>query len=263
VFTSCVYSKPEKDRLLRMFSVFTRFPPVVRALYTFLDQHAPLDEDKAAMSQALFEFAKQFTPVEAMVIMDANQGRIFELMRPVFGYLHQQATKRYKRDKLDDFPYLAAFRTTSLLCSVTQETVVDGVELSNGVGIMERSLAMEYQTGLLRKTNSVHGRFHTIDATDCTRLSCLSGGRFKRLTQMRPVDERYNDVSDQVLEPIAVDARQICQTLAVGPFAVIAPMDLRGGSRPILTLDAQGLLAVFVGYKPCASPPDKYDLRFT
>lgn len=240
-----------------MVAAFTRFPPATRALYTFLNQHVPLDEDRAALAQALFEFAKEFAPVEVMVIMDANQSRIFELMRSVFGYLHQQATKRYKRDRRDDFPYISAFKTTSLLCPVTQETVIDAVELSNGEGIMERSLATEYQIGLLRKTNSVLNHFHTMDATDFTRLNMFSGGRFKRLTHMKPVDERYYDPSDQILASISVDAQQICGTLAVGPFAVIAPMDLGGGSRSNLTLDAQGSLAVFVGYKPCAAPPDK------
>ena len=240
-----------------MISAFTRFPPAVRALYTFLNQHATLDEDRAALAQALFEFAKQFTPVEVMVIMDTNQSRIFEMMRSVFGYLHQQATKRYKRDISEEFPYLAAFKTISLLCPITQETVVDAVELSNGYGIMERSLALEYEKGLLRKTNTVLNRFYAVDATDYTRLSVLSGGRFKRLTHMNPVDEYYHDLTDQVLAPISVDARQICDTLAVGPFAVIAPMDLGGGSRSVLTFDEHGFLAVFVGYKPCAAPPVK------
>ena len=240
-----------------MVAAFTRFPPAVRALYTFLNQHVPTDEDRAALAQALFEFAKQFTSVEAMVVMDANHSRIFELMRPVFGYLHQQATKPYKRDHFDDFPYFSAFKTTSLVCSVTQETVIDAVELSNGEGIMERSLATEYQTGRLRKTNSVLNHFRTVDPTECTHLNILSGGRFKRLTHMNPVDERYNDATDQVLAPISVDARQICETLAIGPFAVIAPMDLKSGSRSTLTLDERGWLAVFVGYKPCAAPPKK------
>lgn len=122
---------------------------------------------------------------------------------------------------------------------------------------MERSLAREYQTGLLRKTNSNLNHFHTTDATDRTRLSLLSGGRFKRSTIMYPMDNRYNDASDQVLAPIRVDARQICETLGVGPFAVIAPMDLRGSSRSLLTLDSRGRLAVFLGYKPCAEPPVK------
>ena len=74
---------------------------------------------------------------------------------------------------------------------------------------------------------------------------------------MYPADNRYNDASDQVLAPIRVDARQICETLGAGPFAIIAPMDLGGGSRSLLTLDAQGFLAVFIGYKPCAEPPVK------
>ena len=122
---------------------------------------------------------------------------------------------------------------------------------------MERQLATEYQTGLLRKTNPLLNRLYTADVTDITRLSILSGGRFKRLTHMNPVNERYNDASDQILASISVDAQQICGTLAAGPFAIIAPMDLGGGSRSVLTLDAQGSLAVFVGYKPCAAPPDK------
>jgi hypothetical protein len=142
---------------------------------------------------------------------------------------------------------------------VTQETVVDAVELSNGYGIMERGLATEYATGLLQKTNTALNHFYTVEATECTRLSILSGGRFKRLTHMNPVEEYYyNDVTDQILAPISVDARQICNTLAVSPFAVIAPMDLGGGSRSVLTLDERGFLAVFVGYKPCAAPPVKY-----
>jgi hypothetical protein len=242
-----------------MIAAFTRFPPAVRALYTFLNQLIPLDEDRAALSQALFAFAKQFTPVEVMVIMDTNESRIFELMRSIFGYLHQQATKRFRRDQSEDLPYLGAFQTTSLLCPITQETVVDAVELSNGYGIMERGLATEFQTGLLRKTNAALCHFYMTDATECTRLSVLSGGRFKRLTHMNPMDEYYNDATDQILAPISVDAQQICNTLAMGPFAVIPPIDLGGGSRSILTLDARGFLAVFVGYKPCAAPPVKYD----
>jgi hypothetical protein len=240
-----------------MMAAFTYFPPAVRALYTILNQNVPLDEDRAALAQALFEFAKQFTPVEVMVIMDTNHSRIFELMRSVFGYFHHQATKRFKRDQSDDVPYLAAFKTTSLLCPVTQETVVDAVELSNGYGIMERDLATEYQTGLVRKTNDALHHFCIVEATEGTRLSILSGGRFKRLTHMNPVDEYYNDITDQILQPISVDARQICNTLAVSPFAVIAPMDVGGGSRSALTLDERGFLAVFVGYKPCAAPPVK------
>jgi len=241
-----------------MIAVFTRFPPAIRAFYTILNQHVPLDEERAALAQALFEFAKQFTPVEVMVIMDTNQSRIFELMRSVFGYLHQKATKRFKRDISGDLPYLAAFKTISLHCPITQETVVDAVELSNGYGIMERGLATEYQTGLLRKTTDYIYHFRIIEDTERTGLSILSGRRLRRVTHCKtPVDARYNDPTDLVLAPITVDAQQICNTLALGPFAVIAPMDLRGGSRSVLTLDAQGFLAVFLGYKPCAEPPVK------
>jgi hypothetical protein len=224
-----------------------------------LNQHVPLDEDRAALAQSLYEFAKQFTLVEALIIMDPHQSRIFEMMRPVFGYLHAQATIRYKRDILDSHPFLDSLKIMSLVCSVTQETVLDAVQLSNGA-VMERTLAMHYRTGLLRKTNKDLKDQHLGDTSEYTRLSVLSGGRFKRLTvmQMNVVDAvHYNDNSDHILAPIKVDARQICETLAVGPFAVIAPMDLGGGSRSTLTLDAQGFLAVFLGYKPCASPPDK------
>ena len=242
-----------------MIAAFTRFPPATRALYTILNQHSPLEEDKAALAQALFEFAKQFTPVEVMVIMDTNQSRIFELMRSVFGYLHQQATKRFKLDLSNNLPYFAAFKINSLLCSITEEPVVDAVELSNGCGIMERALATEYQSGLFRKTDPDLYQFGTVEVTETTCLSLLSGRRFKKLAHMSNpmLNGYYNDATDLVLAPLSVDAEQICDTLANTPFAIIAPMDLEGGSQPALTLDKRGLLAVFVGYTPCAEPPVK------
>jgi hypothetical protein len=228
-------------------------------MYTFINQLYPTNEDCAALIQSLFELAIHFLPDTAVAY---DRRRTLELMRLVFGYLYEQSNIKYKRDQSGAFPYLDLFEMKSLSCPLTGETAIAPVEMPKGQGIMELALAREYSTGRLRMTNPEFiGWTVETGATALTRSSLLSGGRIKKLlhfTVDASLTERYEDASDEILAPIKVDGEQLRRTLSRGPFAVIPPMDLKGGNQSVLTFDEQGWLAVFVGYQPCGIPPAKY-----
>lgn len=263
IFTNCFeqngnHQTAAKDHLLRILANLTKFPPAVRAMYTIINQSMPLEEDCAALIQSLHQLAEKFMPPD---MMNYDSRRTLELVRPLFGYLHQQSNIKYKRDNTGVFPYLALFDKHSLVCSITREPVVNPIELPNDGGIMEYELANQYANGHLRMTNDGCPRMlDTSGITDLKQLVLLSGGRFANLvscTFNSAITERYDDPSDELLAPLDVDVKQLCASLSTGPFAIIPPMDLHGANTSVLTFDERGWLAVFMGYKPCGVPPAK------
>lgn len=237
-----------------------RFPPATRAICLLINRYKPEDEDRSAFAQCFFHLSKDFAPLE---VLESHQHRLFELARLVFGYLYGQANIPFRRDQSEDFPYLEQFVTTSLICQITQESVFDPVELEDGT-IMEKTLAYEYTKGVLRMTHpiSLHLSLDFNGIGLLTWLNNLLVGTFRRVTYFKGNStgtERYRDGSDETLNPVgSVNLEKICDGLRSTPLAVRAPMDLSGGSRETLTIDASGNLAVFIGYTPCALPPDKY-----
>ena len=228
-------------------------------MYTIINQSDPMDEDCAALIQAIHQLAQQFVPADST---DFDRRRTLEFVRPLFGYLYQQSNIKYKRDNMGVFPYLDLFERKSLICPVTQEPVMNPIALPNDAGIMEYKLANEYGIGRLRMTNPICPRMPDGSGNnDLKRLALASGGKFRKLvsfTVTPGITEKYNDASDELLTPFDIDVDQLCTQLSTGPFAIISPMDLNGGITSVLTLDERSWLAVFVGYQPCGVPPKKY-----
>ena len=269
VFANCFEESadrqtPTKDHLLRILAHATKFPPAIRALYTIINQSAPMEEDCAALIQAIHQLARRFVPADST---DFDPRRTLELVRPLFGYLSEQSNIKYKRDNEGLFPYLDLFERKSLICPTTQEPVMNPIVLPNDQGLMECGLANEYANGRLRMTNPICPRMPNIQqSTDLKRLALVSGGKFKKLVSLTVtpgISEKYNDISDELLTLFDVDVKQLCTQLSAGPFAIISPMDLNGGNTSVLTFDERSWLAVFVGYQPCGVPPKKYIPHFT
>ena len=237
----------------------TKFPPAIHALYTIINQSDPMEEDCAALIQSMHQLAQKFVLADSM---DFDRRRTLELVRPLFGYLYQQANIRYKRDNEGVFPYLDLFEQKSLICSVTQEPALKPIVLPNDQGLMECGLANEYANGRLRMTNPICPPMADIQGNnDLKRLALLSGGNFNKLVKFTVtpgIAEKYGDPSDELLASFDIDVNQLCTQLSTGPFAIIAPMDLNRGNTSVLTFDERGWLAVFVGYQPCSVPPQKY-----
>jgi len=264
------HEKAVQDKLLCLFALLTRFPPAVRSLYSLLMQIKPTDADRAALVQSVFELAIDFLPAE---MVNGDRRCLFEASRLLFGYFYQICYSDQDSESVA-FPqeeetvyYLDSFQYVSLQSPATLETVVDPVYLPSIGKVMERSLAAEYTTGALRMTNP---RFIDLlideDSSAVTgnlRRICVSfGGRMSGVTFSDPECNPTTPAGNYGLHNVEQawtnpDMRQLSETISKGPLAVIAPMELKAGIEPVLTVDSDGLLAVFVGMARCTAPPVK------
>jgi hypothetical protein len=238
-----------QDRFLRDILELTKFPPATKAFFTLLSQRTPIAEDSAVLSHCIYELCKRITPA-------SMESDTLEQSRQLFDLLYQRLSWfriTGGEGRSDPLPYLHALDNASLLCPITDEPVLNGVLTTTG-NLVERSLALEYQVFVLRKTTSATftDSITTVGGgTYLERLCSFAGGRFRDIVFNHDISQTFVR-SNPPLDLTLYKSRNY-----TGLFAIIAPADLKSVTAPALTLDSQGFVSVYTGIAPCTLPPAK------
>jgi hypothetical protein len=230
----------QQNALLEVATQTMRFPPAIRALHDLIKQKAPMREDRAALTQCLFEYYK--------TIKDPTRSFDVQFPRLTFGQLYGEVRARPNSSSTQ---YLDAFQTEYFICPITQKIVDRGVCFGDTEDrtIIDASIAPLYTNGPLRKT--VFQGAPMSPGSVGSRLGVYSGGRFEEMSYFNRVAFEAKPVANNVpgTRNDGIDGDL---------FAIIPPKDLGPVNPPALTRDSLGVVSVYLGEAECTLPPVKY-----
>ncbi|KAF2996796.1 hypothetical protein E8E13_000636 [Curvularia kusanoi] len=262
-------SQMEEDRqdaVLRILHLMTRFPPAVRTAYVLMRGETPLPSECAALSQYLYEILKDMIP-EATIRNDPQ--RFLEGSRLLFGLILSKAkTLRVSiSSKNSELPY-TSMRVYDLRNAVTM-LPVRGVPVQAKIGLLDAGFYDAFaEDGVLDWNNSTDtAKASTLDRT-LSRVATLAGGKRTKLVVFSPdaiaFTRRYpdKDIAAVVSQAEATNLQYLATMCSNNGLGVITPSDLPSASAPVLTLDRDGFLAVYVGREGCGGVAGRDILMF-
>jgi hypothetical protein len=244
-----------QDAVLHLIGLLTRFPPAIRTVYILMNGKSPRESECAALSQAIFEVLKSFVPRD--LIQDDDR-RVFEGSRLLLGYILDKAKQLKPRNH--GTPYLLSLRTIDLKNGGTMETISRPIQTT--VGLVEKGYFDAVKDdGILGWSNGNHCISEIDLDKQIRRIALLCGGRVSQVT-IYDLDSlnmtcRYGNLEDveQLVEsPSVADLQHFAALCARNKLSVLPPSALPTSEAPALTLDREGLVAVYVGRPPCAAP---------
>ncbi|KAK0652494.1 hypothetical protein B0T16DRAFT_387747 [Cercophora newfieldiana] len=248
------------DSALHMLHVLTRFPPAVRAMHILLEGSVPMEEECSALIQACHGVVVDMI---ATSVIRGKPKRTLEGSRLFFSAVLSKAREfALKRDETAMFPYISALKSVNLTNSETMEPIAFPVDTF--LGLMEQGCFDALKSGIIEFTeDDLNNSLDEIALDGRTkRAASLCDGALLTNT-MFDMDvlyssSRYRDGFDeaQVIDP--GDLANILQWHAVAGFRVAAPAALGTSESPVLTLDRDGSLAVYLGRKSCGTPGQDY-----
>jgi hypothetical protein len=247
----------QQDAVLHLIHLLTRFPPAVRAAYILMRGETPCSPERAALSQSLHEVLKDVIPLR---IVGSNPLRLLEGCRLLFGLILEKA-KNLKVAKIDDdlqLPYVG-MRVHDLRNMITMEPVLS-VPVQTKAGLLDLGFFKAFQQGgLLRWTNDNDTtKAATLD-TAWIRMAVLSGGTKARNVAFDfdavNTNTRYTDrgdVTTVISQAELSELSYLAGLCARNQLSVVPPSALPSATAPVLTLDREGSLAVYIGRADCA-----------
>lgn len=252
-----VMGAAQQDAVLHLVHLLTRFPPAVRAAYILMRGETPGSSERAALSQSLHEVLKDVIPLR---IVGSNPLRLLEGCRLLFGLILEKA-KNLKVAKMDDdlqLPYVG-MRVHDLRNMITMEPVLS-VPVQTKAGLLDLGFFKAFQQGgLLRWTNDNDTNKAATPDSAWSRMAVLSGGTKARIVAFDfdavNTNTRYTDrgdVTTVVSQAELSELSYLAGLCARNQLSVIPPSALPSATAPVLTLDREGSLAVYVGRADCA-----------
>lgn len=247
----------QQDAILHMIHLLTRFPPAVRTAYMLMRGETPLSLERAALAQCLYEVLKSVVPLR---IVQSDPKRLFEVSRLLFGLILEKA-KNLKMSKVNDpgrLPYVG-MRVYDLRNTITMEPVLS-TPVQTQAGLVDIGFHNAFQEGgLLTWTNgNITDKVAAID-TAWSRVAILPGCTNARIvafdfdavnTITRYVDR--GDVTAVVSSAEFSELSYLAGLCARKQLSVLPPSALPSATSPVLTLDIEGSLAVYVCRADCA-----------
>jgi hypothetical protein len=186
--------------------------------------------------------------------------RVFEGSRLLFGYILDKAKLIKLRDNTT--PYLLSLRTIDLKDGETMENISSPVQTT--VGLIERGYFDAVKEGGIlgwSNGNQLLSRIDLDKQKQIKRIALLSGGKVSQVT-IFDIDslnqtsgyDRSDEIEQFIERPSISDLQLLATLCARNKFSVLPPSALPTSEAPALTLDRQGLVAVYVGRPPCAAP---------
>jgi len=264
VFTDLVSARrmqePSQDAILHLFHLLTNFPPAVRTLHILMNNKTPGPSECAALGQAIYQVLKDLVPTQ---LIRANMGRVFEGTRLLFGLILEKA-KHLELAGDARLPYLSSFNVLDLKCSETMETIINPVQTP--AGLLEEGFydAARYG-GILNWGAGEQSLSAGPLGARTKRIALLSGGITPEVT-IFDLDSLgsfsiYPDggAIENVITPLEMsDLHHLAVLCGRNRLSVVAPASLASSEAPALTLDRNGLLAVYAGRASCAEPGKEY-----
>lgn len=248
---------PEQDAVLHVFYLLTRFPPAVRAMHVLMVGKSPSRAEQAALAQAVYEILKTIVPLHAI---RSDSARLFEGSRLLFGLLLEKA-KHLKVSMHSQDAGLAYInsRTVEIRNMRTMEPVARPVQTISGLVDCGLYNAFKENDGMLRWSDgTIYRPIASIDRK-LSRAALLSGGIKEQIVifdiDAANITRRYVDHGkvERVISAAEYSDLQYLATLCCrNRLEVVHPSALPSAEAPVLTLDRQGLLAVYVGRQPCS-----------
>jgi ubiquitin-protein ligase/uncharacterized protein YegL len=248
------------DSALHILHVLTRFPPAVRTLHILIEGSAPGEEECAAFVQACYEVMVDM--METSVLAKQPE-RTLEGSRLFFSTVLRKAEEITVSIGGGGamLPYVNSMKSVSVTNSETMEPIAFPVDTS--VGMMEQGCFDALKAGIIQFTeDELNQSLNKTVLDGRTKRAVLLGGGVLSTNIMFDMDipyssGRYSNSSDESRILPAGDLTDILQHAANASLAklqVVAPASLSSAPNPVLTLDRDGLLAVYLGRKPCGKP---------
>lgn len=249
-----------QDAVLHVIHLITRFPPAVRAAYILMRGETPRSPERAALSQSLYEVLKDIIPLR---IVQSNPLRLLEGCRLLFGLILEKA-KNIKLTKIDDaqLPYVG-MRVYDLRNMITMEPVLS-TPIQTKAGLLDRGFYRAFQQGGLLTWTNGNDTSKTANLDRAwSRMAILSGGTKTRIvafdfdtvnTNTRYAD--HGDVSAVISQAEYSELSYLAGLCARNQLSVIPPSGLPSATPPVLTLDREGSLAVYIGRAGCGGAGD-------
>jgi hypothetical protein len=271
VFTNLTSSremKPEEqDAVLHVWYLLTRFPPAVRAMHVLMRGETPQLSERAALSRCLYEILRDVVPIS---VIGSDDARFLEGSRLLMGLVLAKAKQLevLSADSHDSLPYVDA-RVYDLRNAITMEPV-RGVPVQTQVGLLETGCYDAFtKNGPLAWTD---GRDVT-EASTCddkwSRATILSGGTKSKSVvfdaDAATFGHRYankGDVDEIITKTELTNLQYLASLCSRNGLGVLPPSALSSTTPPVLTLDRQGSLAVYVGRQGCGGDAGKDILMF-
>jgi uncharacterized protein YegL len=235
----------------------TRFPPATRAMHILMDGKTPSAPECAALAQAFFEVLKGALPRS---VIKGDQNRVLEASRLLLGFIMDRA-KQANLVEDSKLPYFEAYKTLDLKDAITNEIMEFPVQTN--FGLVEKGYADAYgEEGILGSMKSQYAIETTSTASRFRRIAILSGGAHAELSyydldSLNMLVKKTSTSEDRKLVTQAfADPRFLASLCERTGLAVVAPSALRNSKAPVLTLDRDGLIAVYTGRPPCTEPPN-------
>ncbi|KAF2866573.1 hypothetical protein BDV95DRAFT_203345 [Massariosphaeria phaeospora] len=245
---------PEQDAVLHIIYLLTRFPPAVRAVRILMHRGTPEDPDKAALVQAIDGLLKAVVPLP---IIKNDPRRFLEGSRLLFGLVLEKAKhlKIIAQNQEERLNYVDSIRTLELRNMITMEPVVAPVQTISG--LVDRGFYQAFtRDGILRFTNGTDTTMATIDR-QLSRAAWLSGGVKLQVVRF-DIDAANNarypaTVKEVITAAELADLHHLVTLCSRNNLGVLLPSSLHSAEAPVLTLDRDGLLAVYVGRQACGA----------
>ncbi|ORX96291.1 hypothetical protein BCR34DRAFT_619726 [Clohesyomyces aquaticus] len=244
----------EQDAILHVFYLLTRFPPAVRAMNVMMAGKTPRPSERAALAQSLYEVLKAVVPLQ---IINLDETRRFEGSRLLLGLILEKAKHlKVSGQKKEGLPYVDSMKVYDLRNLITMEPVATPVQTQSG--LVDRGFYNAFKAdGIFSRTNDEVSVISAFDSR-LQRVALLSGGVKPQVTVF-DVDaittiSRYADKGDAgrlIAASELSDLQYLATLCSRNKLGVLHPSTLPSAEPPVLTLDRNGLLAVYVGRQAC------------
>lgn len=269
VFTDKINAKNmdagRQNTVLQIIHELTRYLPAVRAVRILMDGKTLQSNECAAIVQNFAEALRDLVPRN---LIENDERRYLEGTRLLFGVVLQKVEALSKKSTAppqnrteDTVPYLNLLKTADLRDVRTGESIFDAVQTN--FGLMEKGSFDAFQPGGILSHRGAEDTDLLSASPDpqALRVALLNGGAAPELnyydTDALQASLSSTTVSDDLLKQVRDFSRDLpylgmlCESIGL---SVIHPTALKSATPPILTLDRDGYLCVYVGRPACAAP---------
>jgi ubiquitin-protein ligase/Mg-chelatase subunit ChlD len=253
--------------VLKLFHDMTRYFPAVRAVRMLMNGKTLRPNECAVIVQSLAEALRDLVPLN---LIENDKRRYLEGTRLLLGFVLQKVatlaiepTARADEGNDKGQPYLDLFKTVDLRDVLTNEIIVDPIQTD--LGLMERGTYNAFQSGGILSHPGAEdvGILSTSPDLPALRAATSNGGVAPEASYYETNTIRASlsirDLNNHVLEELRGFSRELRYVGMLSDRSgmnVIHPTSLKSAKAPVLTLDRDGYLCVYVGRAACA-PPDR------
>lgn len=249
---------PFRDAFLHMIDLLVRFPPALRTMFILMNGKTPRPIECSALSQAIYETLHDMIPLD---LVQSDKSRLFEGARLFFGLVLDKA-KFLTLPKEISSAYLSSFQDHDLAGIGTMEPVKDAVSTQSG--LCERGYYEAFCIGgpLSGHGDSTEEPLHELPLHPrVKRIALLNAGLSRTVSclDINSLNANYHyedagDLDQVLIRQELSDVHHLAALCERNNLAVLSPLSLASAKAPVLTMDRDGLLAVYTGRQACALP---------